>query len=98
MHVRLDFFLKTSRLLKRRTTAREMCDHGRVLVNGRGAKPGKEVKPGDIIVLNFSSKIIEVQVAAIPAHSGRKTGPLELYTVLSEKRTQRDNDLWSENH
>ena len=60
--MRLDKFLKTSRLVKRRTVAKEMCDGGRVSVNHRPAKAGTEVKEGDIITIEKSGKVTEVEV------------------------------------
>jgi ribosomal 50S subunit-recycling heat shock protein len=94
--VRLDLFLKTSRLIKRRTVAQEMCEAGRVLVNGHDAKPAKEVKEGDVITLKFSTRIIELNVLEIPT-SSKKTSSESGYTVTSEKRLPKDKDLWSEN-
>ncbi len=94
--MRLDFFLKTSRLIKRRTIAREMCDNGRVLVNGREAKPAKEVNQGDVITLKFSSRNIDVEIVGVPA-SSRKTAPEELYRIKSETRLPKEKDRWSEN-
>ncbi len=55
--MRLDLFLKTSRLVKRRTVAQEMCVAGRVLVNGNEAKPAKEVKQGDVIEAFVTEKV-----------------------------------------
>ncbi len=95
--MRLDLFLKTSRLIKRRAIAREMCDNGRVLVNGREAKPAKEVKPGDVITLKFSSKKIELEVLGVIAASSRKTPLEEPYRIKSETRLPKEKDLWNEN-
>lgn len=94
--MRLDLFLKASRLVKRRSVAREMCDNGRVLVNGRESKPAKEVKQGDVITLKFSSRIIDLEVLTLTA-SSKKASPEELYKVKSETRLPKDKDLWSEN-
>ncbi len=96
-NVRLDLFLKTSRLIKRRTLAREMCENGRVLVNGREAKPAKEVSPGDEITLKFSTRTIDLEVTRVLAASSRKTSPEELYRVKSETRLPMEKDRWSEN-
>jgi ribosomal 50S subunit-recycling heat shock protein len=90
--VRLDLFLKASRLVKRRTIAQEMCDAGRVRVNGQAAKPAKEVKPGDRLVLTYISRLLEVEVLVVPAPSKHlKAPPEELYRVMSEKRTQQEH-------
>jgi ribosomal 50S subunit-recycling heat shock protein len=85
--VRLDLFLKASRLVKRRTIAQEMCDAGRVLVNGQQAKPAKEIKPGDLLALTYAARVREVEVLVVPASSKNvKAPPEELYRVLSEQR------------
>jgi ribosomal 50S subunit-recycling heat shock protein len=87
--------LKTSRIVKRRTLARELCDKGRIQVNGKPAKPGKEVKPGDTVTLAFPTRIIELEVVSIPAGSGRKHSPEELYRVKSEGHLPDNGDQWS---
>lgn len=60
--MRLDKFLKVSRLIKRRTVANEACDAGRVSVNGRPQKAGYEVKTGDVIAISFGQKTVEAEV------------------------------------
>ena len=60
--MRLDKFLKVSRLIKRRTVANEACDAGRVLVNGKTAKASVEVKPGDVIEIQFGTRTVKVEV------------------------------------
>lgn len=63
--MRLDKYLKVSRLIKRRTVANEACDAGRVMVNGRIAKAGVEVKAGDRITINFGNKDVSVEVLTV---------------------------------
>ena len=63
--MRLDKFLKVSRLIKRRTVANEACDAGRVLVNGTVAKASVKVQPGDVIEIQFGTKTVKVEVLAI---------------------------------
>lgn len=63
--MRLDKFLKVSRLIKRRTVANEACDAGRVTVNGSVAKASVKVKPGDIIEIQFGTKTVKVEVLDI---------------------------------
>lgn len=63
--MRLDKFLKVSRLIKRRTIANEACDAGRVLVNDKPAKASYQVKIGDVIELHFGTKIMKVKVLAL---------------------------------
>ena len=60
--MRLDKFLKVSRLIKRRTVANEACDAGRVLVNGKPAKASVKVKIGDVIEIQFGTKMVKVEV------------------------------------
>jgi len=85
--VRLDLFLKTSRLVKRRTVAQEMCGSGRVLVNGHEAKPAKEIGTGDSLRLSFSTRTIVIEVLTVPASSKNvKVLPDEMYRVISDQR------------
>ena len=63
--MRLDKWLKVSRLIKRRTVAQEACDAGRVSVNGRTAKPSAEVRPGDTVEISFGSKVLRAEVRSI---------------------------------
>ena len=63
--MRLDKFLKVSRLIKRRTVANEACDAGRVTVNGQVAKASVKVKPGDIIEIQFGTRDVKVEVLDI---------------------------------
>ncbi len=64
--MRLDKFLKVSRLIKRRTVANTVSEMGRVLVNGNSAKPAKQLKVGDIIEIEYASKTEKVEVLVIP--------------------------------
>ena len=63
--MRLDKWLKVSRLIKRRTVAQEACDAGRVSVNGRTAKPSAEIKPGDTVEISFGSKVLRAEVLSV---------------------------------
>lgn len=64
--MRLDKFLKVSRLIKRRTVANSVSDMGRVLVNGNSAKPAKQLKVGDVITIEYANKNISAKVLVIP--------------------------------
>ena len=79
--MRLDKFLKVSRLIKRRTVANEACDAGRVLVNGKVAKASVNVKPGDIIEIMFGTKAVKVEVLQI-ADTTKKEEAKELFRYL----------------
>lgn len=90
--MRLDLFLKTSRLVKRRTVAQELCDAGRVLVNGLAAKPAKEIRPGDRLALSYATRTIEAEVLAVPPSSRNvKLLPEELYRVTADRRRLEDD-------
>ena len=67
--MRLDKYLKVSRLIKRRTVACEACDQGKVTVNGKVAKPSVNVKVGDIIEITFGEKTLKVKVEIITEHA-----------------------------
>ena len=64
--MRIDKFLKVSRVIKRRTVANEAADNGRVAVNGKIVKPSYEVKPGDIVEIKFGDKISKFEVLKLP--------------------------------
>lgn len=63
--MRLDKYLKVSRLIKRRTVANEACDSGRVTLNGKVARASAEVKPGDVICISFGNRETKVEVLAV---------------------------------
>ena len=63
--MRLDKYLKVSRLIKRRTVANEACDAGRVLQNGKVARASSEVKVGDILEIGFGTRTVKVEVLAV---------------------------------
>ncbi len=69
--MRLDKYMKVSRLIKRRTVANEACDAERVSVNGRPARASYEVKVGDIIEIRFGEKLLKVRVAAVKENAGK---------------------------
>lgn len=67
--MRLDKFLKVSRLIKRRTVANEVSDTGRISVNGSPAKAGKQLKEGDIISIEYANRTVRVKVLRIPLNN-----------------------------
>ncbi len=81
--MRLDKYLKVSRIIKRRTVAAGACDDGRAEINGRAAKAGTRVKEGDIIALHFGDKTFTVRVLSIK-ESVRKEDACSMYEVLDE--------------
>lgn len=90
--MRLDKFLKVSRLIKRRTVAKDVSDQGRVLINGREAKPSTMVKVGDEITVQFGQKLVTVRVERL-TETTRKDEAASLYTVVKEEAIARKNDL-----
>ncbi|NBK93974.1 RNA-binding S4 domain-containing protein [bacterium 1XD21-13] len=79
--MRLDKYLKISRLIKRRTVANEACDAGRVLVNGKTAKASVNVKVGDVIEIQFGTKSVKVEVLDVQ-ETVKKDEAKELYKYL----------------
>jgi len=71
--MRLDKYLKVSRLIKRRTIANEACDAGRVLVNGKAARASYDVQENDILEINLGSKPIKVKVLSVSEYATRET-------------------------
>ncbi|MCR5279478.1 MAG: RNA-binding S4 domain-containing protein [Lachnospiraceae bacterium] len=79
--MRLDKYLKISRLIKRRTVANEACDNGRVMINDKVAKASSEVKAGDIITISFGNKDVKVEVLDVQ-ETVRKEEAKELFKYL----------------
>ena len=79
--MRLDKFLKVSRLIKRRTVANEACDAGRVTINGKPAKASTAVKAGDILEIGFGTKAVKVEVLNVQ-ETVRKDDAKEMYQYL----------------
>ena len=79
--MRLDKYLKISRLIKRRTVANEACDNGRVTLNGRVARASAEVKPGDIIGIAFGNRETKVEVLAVQENV-RKEAAADMFRYL----------------
>ncbi|MDE7212963.1 MAG: RNA-binding S4 domain-containing protein [Anaeroplasmataceae bacterium] len=82
--MRLDKFLKVSRLIKRRTLAKEVALNERILVNGKPAKPSKELKIGDEITIEFGNKDVTVKVVSFEA-STKKADAVNLYEFVKEE-------------
>ena len=81
--MRLDKYLKVSRIIKRRTVANEACAGGRVTLNGKVAKPGAEVKAGDEMTIRFGDKLGRYEIPSV-AETARKDAASQMYRVLSE--------------
>ena len=81
--MRIDKYLKVSRIIKRRTVANEACAGGRVTVNDKIAKPGTDVKPGDMITIRFGEHLGRYEILAI-SETVRKDQASEMYRVMEE--------------
>lgn len=79
--MRLDKYLKISRLIKRRTVANEACDAQRVKVNGRAVRASYDVKPGDILELSVGGRVIRAEVLDAPAYTTKENAS-ELYRII----------------
>lgn len=88
--MRLDKYLKVSRLIKRRTIAKEVILNGRIYINGRKAKPASEVQIGDIIILNLGRHQLEVRVDAVDEIATRKESA-SFYTLLKDEIVNEEN-------
>jgi ribosomal 50S subunit-recycling heat shock protein len=88
--MRLDKFLKVSRVIKRRPVAKAVCDSGRVLVNDHPAKAGKELHEGDMLTINLNSRILTCKILSIPTGNVRAAETSSLYEVISEEKIERD--------
>ncbi|MFO8059577.1 MAG: RNA-binding S4 domain-containing protein [Bacillota bacterium] len=86
--MRLDKFLKVSRIIKRRTVAKDACAGGRVNVNGGPAKAGRQVSVGDHIEIAFGNRVLEVEVTQLKSHvsAGRAS---DLYRVVREEYSDK---------
>ncbi|WP_204172813.1 RNA-binding S4 domain-containing protein [Staphylococcus sp. GDY8P72P] len=83
--MRLDKYLKVSRLVKRRTLAKEISDQGRITVNGSVAKAGTDVKVDDELVIRFGQKIITIKVTGLSEHATKENAK-DMFELLKEER------------
>ncbi|KYD00916.1 hypothetical protein B4102_3451 [Heyndrickxia sporothermodurans] len=83
--MRLDKFLKVSRLIKRRTLAKEVADQGRITINGITAKASSNVKVGDELQVRFGQKLVTVKITNLQ-ESTRKEDAANMYSILKEER------------
>lgn len=81
--MRLDKYLKVSRIIKRRTVANEACDAGRVFVNGKPARASYEVKEGDILELQLGSRAVKAEVLSVSEYATKENSG-DLYRILQD--------------
>lgn len=79
--MRLDKYLKVSRIIKRRTVANEACDAGRVLVNGQPAKASRDIKPGDKLEIQFGQRTVKIEVLNV-ADTVKKEAAADMYREI----------------
>lgn len=87
--MRLDKFLKVSRIIKRRTLAKEVADNGRIQVNGRIAKSSTKLETGDVISIQFGSKLVDVKVLQL-LDSTKKEDASNMFEILKEEQITLD--------
>ena len=80
--MRIDKFLKVSRVIKRRTVAAEACSGGRIEINGKAAKPAKEVKLGDVVTVSFGSSSLTFEVLNVEEKQTKQSAS-EMYRIIS---------------
>lgn len=83
--MRVDKYLKTARILKRREAAKELALQGRIQINGRIAKPSTEVEVGDVLRLEFGYRILEIKILDIQKHVSKQNASL-LFEILKEEK------------
>ncbi len=88
--MRLDAFLKVSRLIKRRSVAKDLCDAGRVRLGGARAKPGREVKPGDVLSVRLSRRNVVVEVVEIPQGNVPRGSAAGLYRIIEDTAIEEE--------
>lgn len=81
-NMRLDKYLKVSRIIKRRTVAKEVCENGRVSINGKVAKPGTVVKEEDIIEIQFANQVLKAKIINIANHVTKEAAK-SMYEIIS---------------
>lgn len=82
--MRLDKYLKVSRIIKRRTVANDACDAGRVLVNGKAARASYDVKPGDILELQLGARSVKAKILSVNEYAKKETAD-EMYKILADE-------------
>ncbi|MCM3758966.1 MULTISPECIES: RNA-binding S4 domain-containing protein [Sporosarcina] len=86
--MRLDKFLKVSRLIKRRTLAKQVADQGRITIDGKVAKASSDVAPGNELAIRFGQKIVTVKVNELKA-STKKEDAAMMYTIVKEEKLEK---------
>jgi ribosomal 50S subunit-recycling heat shock protein len=90
--MRLDKFLKVSRLIKRRTLAKEVADQGRIMINGQPAKASSAVKVGDELTVRFGQKVVTVKINELK-ETTKKEDAAEMYSVVKEEKVEAEGSF-----
>lgn len=90
--MRLDKFLKVSRLIKRRTLAKEVADQGRITINGNVAKASSTVAAGDEMTIRFGNKIVTVAISSIKEHA-KKEEASDMYEIILEEKVNSEESM-----
>ncbi len=85
VRVRLDKFMKISRLSKRRSEAHEALVHGRITKDGRPLKPGYDVRPGDVLVIHYATRYVTVRIREVPLRMTPAVKPAALYDIVDDR-------------
>ncbi len=88
--VRLDKFMKVSRLAKRRSEAHEALEHGRITREGKSLKPGYQVKPGDVLEIHYATKFVTVRVRDVPLRVTPAVKPADLYEIVNSRKDEAE--------
>ncbi|PKY90673.1 hypothetical protein CYJ57_00425 [Falseniella ignava] len=91
--MRLDKFLKVSRIIKRRTVAKEVADQGRVKANGQVAKSSTKLKVGDELEIQFGQRIVTYRIVSL-LDSAKKEDAEKMYEIIQEERIETEKDLF----
>ncbi len=86
--MRLDRFLKVSRLSKRRSEAHEASEHGRITKDGKPLKPGYQVKAGDVLEIHYATRFLTVRVREVPLRMTPRAHAAELYEIVSTRKDE----------
>ena len=86
--MRLDKFLKVSRLSKRRSEAHEALEHGRIVKDGRPLKPGYQVRAGDVLEIHYATRFVTVRVLEVPLRVTPAVLPAALYEIVETRRDE----------
>lgn len=89
--MRIDKFLKVSRIIKRRTLAKEVTSDGRIQINGRVAKPGSIVQVGDTLEIQFGQKHVTYEVLELQEHA-KKEDVERMYKIIKEEKIEKSTD------